>query len=60
MHLGILEILKILLGAVSEDDESDQHTNGAVQIPNLRIVLKHFSADEDGEPHDPAHQRVEA
>lgn len=47
---------KILLDAISEDGESNQYTNGAIQIPNLRVVLKHFSADEDGETHNSAHK----
>lgn len=49
-----------LLDSISEDDQTYEDTYCPIQVPHLGFMLKHFSADEDGEPHDSPHQRVES
>lgn len=48
------------LDSVGEDNEAHEDSYCSVQVPHLRLMLEHLGADEDGEAHDPAHQRVKS
>lgn len=48
------------LDPIGEDDEAYEDTYCPIQIPHLGLMLKHFSTDEDGEPHDSPHQWVKS
>lgn len=47
-----------LLGTVCEYKESNENADGAVQKPDVRMVLEDFSADQNGKSQDTANQGV--
>lgn len=49
-----------LLDSVGEDNEAHEDSYCSIQVPHLGLMLEHLGADEDGEAHDPAHQRVKS
>lgn len=48
----------VLLDPICQNDESNENSYGAVQKPDISMVLKDLSTDQNGESHDAANQGV--
>lgn len=49
----------IVLDAICQNDESNENAHGAIQVPDVSMVLEDFGADQNGKSHDGTDQRVE-
>lgn len=56
-YRGLLS-LSLLLHAVCQNDESNENSHGAIQEPDVRVVLEDFGADQNGESHNGTNHRV--
>lgn len=50
----------VLLDAICQNDEPNDNSHGAIQKPNVGMVLEDFGADQNGKSHDAPHQRVKS
>lgn len=48
----------ILLDTICQNDESNENSDGAIQKPDVSMVLEDFGADQNGKSHDRTNQRV--
>lgn len=56
-YRGLLS-LSLLLDAICQNDESNENSHGAIQEPDIRVVLEDFGADQNGESHNGTNHRV--
>lgn len=52
-------LIYVLLDAVCQNDESNEDSDGAIQKPDVSVVLEDLGADQNGKPHNSTDQRVE-
>lgn len=48
---GLL-LVHLLLDAICQNDESNENSDGAIQKPDVTMVLENFSTDQNGKSHN--------